>query len=136
MMQRILFVCLGNICRSPAAEAVFLNLIKIKGVEDHYQVDSAGTGAWHVGNQADSRMKDAAKRRGVDTANEIWGNKKSVLVGDFLLAKLLFVFARGTVVIVLTARLGTFSSCSFLIRGVFLGVKNIIIFLPSRLGAC
>ena len=65
MKTRLLFVCLGNICRSPAAEAVFLNLIRLKGLEDKYQIDSAGTGGWHVGGQADSRMRAAAKKRGV-----------------------------------------------------------------------
>ncbi len=65
MTCHLLFVCLGNICRSPAAEAVFLNLIKIKGVESKYVVDSAGTGGWHVGRSADSRMRAAAKRRNI-----------------------------------------------------------------------
>ncbi len=66
MVQGLLFVCLGNICRSPAAEGVFLNLIKLQGLEENYKVDSAGTGSWHVGNPADSRMRNAAKRRGID----------------------------------------------------------------------
>ena len=65
MQKKILFVCLGNICRSPAAEGVFRSLIKKKGVEDQYIVDSAGTGAWHVGNKADQRMRNAAKKRGI-----------------------------------------------------------------------
>ncbi len=65
MQKQILFVCLGNICRSPAAESVFIHLIKEQGIEDYYHVDSAGTGSWHVGSQADSRMKDAAKTRGI-----------------------------------------------------------------------
>ena len=65
LKKRILFVCLGNICRSPAAEGVFLGLIKRKGIEDRFFVDSAGTGAWHVGNHADERMLCAAKKRGI-----------------------------------------------------------------------
>ncbi len=65
MRKKILFVCLGNICRSPAAEAVFLDLIKARNLEANFEVDSAGTGAWHVGNQADSRMRDAASKRGI-----------------------------------------------------------------------
>ena len=65
MKKKILFVCLGNICRSPAAEAVFIQLIKRKGLEDKYSVDSAGTGAWHVGHLADERMKAAAQQRGI-----------------------------------------------------------------------
>lgn len=65
MTQKLLFVCLGNICRSPAAEGVFLHLIKMRGLEDQFLVDSAGTGSWHVGNPADRRMQAAAKRRGI-----------------------------------------------------------------------
>ena len=65
MTQKLLFVCLGNICRSPAAEGVFLHLIKTRGLEDQFLVDSAGTGSWHVGNPADRRMQAAAKRRGI-----------------------------------------------------------------------
>ena len=63
--QRLLFVCLGNICRSPAAEGVFLHLIAREGLEDQFVVDSAGTGGWHVGNPADRRMRAAAERRGI-----------------------------------------------------------------------
>ncbi len=66
MTKRILFVCLGNICRSPAAEAVFLHKAKIKGLEKKYIVDSAGTGGWHAGNKADSRMRKAALKRGIN----------------------------------------------------------------------
>lgn len=65
MTQKLLFVCLGNICRSPAAEGVFLHLIEEQGLSDHFVVDSAGTGSWHVGNKADSRMRAAAERRGI-----------------------------------------------------------------------
>jgi len=65
MKKQILFVCLGNICRSPAAESVFACLIQKQGLVNKYHIDSAGTGAWHVGSQADSRMKDAAKKRGI-----------------------------------------------------------------------
>jgi protein-tyrosine phosphatase len=64
-VQRLLFVCLGNICRSPAAEGVFLSLIAQAGLEDSFEVDSAGTGGWHVGCPADRRMRAAAERRGI-----------------------------------------------------------------------
>lgn len=63
--QRLLFVCLGNICRSPAAEGVFLHLLAREGLEDRFLVDSAGTGGWHVGRPADRRMRAAAERRGI-----------------------------------------------------------------------
>ena len=63
--MKLLFVCLGNICRSPAAEGVFLHLLNERGLSDRFEVDSAGTGGWHVGNPADRRMQAAAKRRGI-----------------------------------------------------------------------
>jgi protein-tyrosine phosphatase len=62
---RVLFVCLGNICRSPAAEGMFLHLLAQEGLEDRFVVDSAGTGGWHVGQPADRRMRAAAERRGI-----------------------------------------------------------------------
>ena len=66
MKTGILFVCLGNICRSPAAEGVFLDLIKNENVENQFHVDSAGTGDWHIGELPDKRMRSAALRRGVE----------------------------------------------------------------------
>ena len=62
----ILFVCLGNICRSPAAEGVFVHLLAQQGLSDRFVVDSAGTGGWHVGHRADARMRAAAAHRGID----------------------------------------------------------------------
>jgi protein-tyrosine phosphatase len=62
---RVLFVCLGNICRSPAAEGVFLHNIAREGLEAAFAVDSAGIGGWHAGNPADPRMRAAAARRGI-----------------------------------------------------------------------
>ncbi|WP_163580980.1 low molecular weight protein-tyrosine-phosphatase [Gracilibacillus saliphilus] len=49
-MIKVLFICLGNICRSPMAEAVFRHIVKEKGVEDQFVIDSAGLGDWHIGN--------------------------------------------------------------------------------------
>ncbi len=66
MAKKILFVCLGNICRSPAAEGIFNQKIKDKDVENLFVVDSAGTGGWHVGNLADRRMREAALSRGIE----------------------------------------------------------------------
>ena len=63
---RILFVCLGNICRSPAAEAAFFHLVAEAGREREFAVDSAGTGAWHIGKRADARMRQAAGRCGIE----------------------------------------------------------------------
>ena len=66
MVKKILFVCLGNICRSPAAEGIFKRKIKDRGLENLFFVDSAGTGGWHVGNLADPRMRDTALSRGIE----------------------------------------------------------------------
>ena len=66
MVKKILFVCLGNICRSPAAEGIFKKKIKDREVENLFVVDSAGTGGWHVGNLADRRMREAALSRGIE----------------------------------------------------------------------
>lgn len=60
----ILFVCLGNICRSPAAEGVFSHLAEQAGVADRFRVDSAGTIGFHAGSPADARMRAAARKRG------------------------------------------------------------------------
>ncbi|HAH25140.1 MAG TPA: phosphotyrosine protein phosphatase [Prolixibacteraceae bacterium] len=65
-MKKILFVCLGNICRSPGAEAVFNALIKKNGLEGELFCDSAGTAAYHVGEPADARMRLIGSKRGYD----------------------------------------------------------------------
>ncbi|HEX5225243.1 MAG TPA: low molecular weight protein-tyrosine-phosphatase [Solirubrobacteraceae bacterium] len=62
---RVLFVCLGNICRSPTAEGVMRSLIAREGMEAEIQLDSAGTGSWHVGSAPDPRAASAARGRGV-----------------------------------------------------------------------
>lgn len=62
---RVLFVCMGNICRSPLAEGVFRSLTRGRGLESHYRVDSAGTGGWHAGEEPDARSVDVALRNGV-----------------------------------------------------------------------
>jgi protein-tyrosine phosphatase len=62
---RILFVCLGNICRSPLAEAIFREEARRRGVEDLFDVDSAGTSSYHAGCGPDRRSVAAARRRGV-----------------------------------------------------------------------
>ena len=66
MVRKILFVCLGNICRSPAAEGIFKQKIKDRDLENLFFVDSAGTGGWHVGNFADTRMRETALSRDIE----------------------------------------------------------------------
>lgn len=60
----LLFICLGNICRSPAAQAVMQQMVDEAGLAGRFFIDSAGIGAWHVGQLADKRMRDHAFRRG------------------------------------------------------------------------
>ncbi len=77
--MRILFVCMGNICRSPTAEGVMRHLIMRRGMRDAIEVDSAGTGAWHVGNAPDPRSAQAARARGI----EIDGAARQIELADF-----------------------------------------------------
>lgn len=64
-MKRILFVCLGNIVRSPLAENIFRHLASEAGVGDRFEVDSAGIGGWHVGERPDPRMRQVAAKKGM-----------------------------------------------------------------------
>lgn len=77
--MRVLFVCLGNICRSPTAEGVMRRLVHEAGLEDDIALDSAGTGAWHVGNAPDPRSTEAARRRGT----VLDGHARQVTAADF-----------------------------------------------------
>lgn len=65
-MVKVLFVCLGNICRSPTAEGVFRKLVEEEDLLDAIVIDSAGTHAYHVGAPPDRRAREAASRRGID----------------------------------------------------------------------
>ncbi|HYW03105.1 MAG TPA: low molecular weight protein-tyrosine-phosphatase [Gammaproteobacteria bacterium] len=67
-MVRVLFVCLGNICRSPSAEGVARRLAEHEGLSSRLEFDSAGTAAYHVGEPPDPRMQESAARRGLDLA--------------------------------------------------------------------
>lgn len=66
MAIKVLFVCLGNICRSPTAHGVFEDLVKAKGLSDRIIVDSAGTASWHSGSPPDSRSMAFAHKRGFE----------------------------------------------------------------------
>jgi protein-tyrosine phosphatase len=70
LMVRVLFVCMGNICRSPIAQGVFENVLRREGLEDEVFVDSAGTGAWHVGEPPDERAQRSAGLRGLDLSSQ------------------------------------------------------------------
>jgi protein-tyrosine phosphatase len=67
--MRILFVCLGNICRSPTAEGVMARLVAEAGLAGRIELDSAGTGAWHIGELPDPRTREAARRRGIELSH-------------------------------------------------------------------
>jgi protein-tyrosine phosphatase len=76
---RLLFVCMGNICRSPTAEAVMRALVAREGLDGVIEIDSAGTGAWHVGNAPDRRSTAAARTRGI----VMEGAARQVAAADF-----------------------------------------------------
>lgn len=65
-MVSVLFVCLGNICRSPTAEGVFRHLVEQRGLSDKIRIDSAGTHAYHIGEPPDGRAQAEARRRGIN----------------------------------------------------------------------
>lgn len=81
-MKRIsvLFVCMGNICRSPLAEGIFVHLADQQGVGGDIEADSAGTGGWHEGNSPDPRSVDMAHRHGIDISAQ---RARQIRVGDF-----------------------------------------------------
>lgn len=68
--HRLLFVCLGNICRSPMAEGVFRRVAEEEGFAHLFEIDSAGLGDWHLGQAPDTRAQSAARRRGVDISGQ------------------------------------------------------------------
>ena len=67
---KILFVCTGNICRSPSAEGVFKDIVKENSLSQFFYIDSCGTHAFHTGQSPDSRSQYAAMKRGVDIHNK------------------------------------------------------------------
>ncbi|MFM2400046.1 MAG: hypothetical protein RL341_2203 [Pseudomonadota bacterium] len=80
MKTKVLFVCMGNICRSPTAEGVFRTLVKNASLEADVKVDSAGTHAYHVGEAPDARSQSSAKKRGYDLSSLV---ARQVTVEDF-----------------------------------------------------
>ena len=70
MKTKILFVCMGNICRSPTAEGSFRSIVSKQGFSDYFEIDSAGTHAYHIGNPPDTRSQKTAKIYGIDLSNQ------------------------------------------------------------------
>ncbi|MEA1051037.1 low molecular weight protein-tyrosine-phosphatase [Lamprobacter modestohalophilus] len=77
---RVLFVCMGNICRSPTAQGVFTKLVIEEGLSDRIEIDSAGTHAYHVGEPPDPRARETARRRGIDLSRQ---RARRALAEDF-----------------------------------------------------
>lgn len=77
---KVLFVCMGNICRSPSAEGVFNKIITDQQLQDKFSIDSAGTHAYHISESPDLRAQKAAKERGVDLSKI---RARKVIMGDF-----------------------------------------------------
>ncbi len=75
----VLFICLGNICRSPAAQAVMQAMVDERGLTERFYIDSAGIGGWHVGDLPDKRMRVHARPRGYELTH--WARK--VTASDF-----------------------------------------------------
>jgi protein-tyrosine phosphatase len=89
--HRILFVCLGNICRSPMAEGVFRQLVEAEGLAQRFEIDSAGLGSWHLGQAPDDRAQAAARTRGIDISGQ---SARQVRLEDFDRFDLLLVMDR------------------------------------------
>jgi len=87
-MVRVLFVCMGNICRSPTAAGVFRALVEREGLADRVVVDSAGTHAYHAGEGADRRARLTAAKRGIDLGDHVARGVRSADFDafDFILA--------------------------------------------------
>lgn len=84
---RVLFVCLGNICRSPTAQGVFEKRVSERGLQQHFIVDSAGTGGYHAGESPDKRATAAARKRGYDLSSQ---RARAVRDSDFTEFDLIF----------------------------------------------
>lgn len=91
--KSVLFVCLGNICRSPTSEAILRYLVKQKGEEDKWIIDSAGIGDWHVGNRSDKRGLSILKRHGIPNEHRA----RQVCPKDFKKFQLILAFDQSNI---------------------------------------
>ncbi len=89
--HRVLFICLGNICRSPMAEGVFRHVVEEEGVLDRFEIDSAGLGDWHIGQAPDTRAQAAAHIRDIDISGQ---SARQVSCEDFMRFDLLLAMDR------------------------------------------
>ncbi|VAW52335.1 Low molecular weight protein tyrosine phosphatase [hydrothermal vent metagenome] len=80
-MVKVLFICMGNICRSPTAEGVFRHMVKQINTAEEISIDSAGTHAYHVGSQPDKRAQEAALKRDIDLSSQ---RARRVSADDFI----------------------------------------------------
>ncbi|MFE0017227.1 low molecular weight protein-tyrosine-phosphatase [Mesorhizobium sp. NPDC059054] len=92
--RSVLFVCLGNICRSPLAEGVFREVLVTRGMERNFLLDSAGTGGWHAGSAPDPRSIEIAARHGIDISGQ---KARKVSREDFARFDLIFGMDRSNV---------------------------------------
>ena len=80
LKTKVLFVCLGNICRSPMAEGTFRKAVEEAGLSDQFEIDSAGTSGWHIGEPPDGRATQTAMTRGIDLSSQ---RSRKVRQSDF-----------------------------------------------------
>ncbi|KQZ29537.1 protein tyrosine phosphatase [Mesorhizobium sp. Root552] len=92
--KSILFVCLGNICRSPLAEGVFAAVLEEKRLSEHFELDSAGTGGWHAGSAPDPRSVAIAASHGIDISGQ---KARKVNADDFSRFDLILAMDRSNV---------------------------------------
>lgn len=94
MKTSVLFVCLGNICRSPLAEGIFRDVVEKRGIGGRFLIDSAGTGGWHVGSPPDPRSIEVAANHGIDLRSQ---RCRKITVSDFQYHDLVFGMDRSNV---------------------------------------
>lgn len=118
---KVLFVCLGNICRSPTAEGVFRELVRREQLAAHIMTDSCGTSGWHVGDSPDKRAREEAWRRGIDISDL---KARGLAQTDFTDFDYILAMDRRNVRDLMTAAPGGFSDRVHLMLSFAPGVKE------------